>query len=138
MQRPADMFDRQWEWEALTHFVGDQRRGASLGVVSGRRRQGKSFLLQCLCEVSGGFWFEAVQAAETETLRHLGEQLGQHLGTPGRLAFESWSEALEALLDLSETRPKIVVLDEFPYIRPAPSTAFDHEHGSSCAALHCP
>jgi hypothetical protein len=42
MRKPADMFDRDREWELLGRFIEDERQGASLGVVSGRRRQGKS------------------------------------------------------------------------------------------------
>ena len=57
--KPADMFDRDEEWTALTRFVADDRPGARLGVVSGRRRQGKTFLLDALCGASGGFFFEA-------------------------------------------------------------------------------
>jgi hypothetical protein len=44
--KPADMFERDFEWLALTRFATDAAEGASLGVVSGRRRQGKTFLLK--------------------------------------------------------------------------------------------
>jgi len=47
--KPADMFDRDEEWAALCRFAADDRPGATLGVVSGRRRQGKTFLLDALC-----------------------------------------------------------------------------------------
>jgi hypothetical protein len=43
--KPADMFDRDEEWAALSRFAADNRPRATLGVVSGRRRQGKTFLL---------------------------------------------------------------------------------------------
>jgi uncharacterized protein len=45
LQKPAEMFDRDYEWSALTRYIGDEQPGATLGVVSGRRRQGKTFLL---------------------------------------------------------------------------------------------
>jgi hypothetical protein len=35
--RPTDLFDRVDEWSALARFVADERPGATLGVVSGRR-----------------------------------------------------------------------------------------------------
>lgn len=53
MLKPADVFDRDAEWERLGRFAEDGRPGASLGVVSGRRRQGKSFLLEAVCEQAG-------------------------------------------------------------------------------------
>ena len=67
--RPADMFDRAWEWDALARFCTDASPGATLGVVSGRRRQGKSYLLEALCSATGGFYFVATEATEAESLR---------------------------------------------------------------------
>ncbi len=34
------MFDRDFEWMQLVSFAADPGPGATLGVVSGRRRQG--------------------------------------------------------------------------------------------------
>ncbi len=62
MARPADMFDREVEWERLGRFLGDDTAGATLGVVSGRRRQGKSFLLEAACEQTGGMFVQAVES----------------------------------------------------------------------------
>lgn len=117
VDRPADMFDRVWEWNALARFAGDARAGATLGIVSGRRRQGKSFLLQCLCEATGGFYYEAIEATEADSLRHLGQRLAAHVGAPGRIAFDGWPAAVDALLELGRRdEPVVVVLDEFPYL----------------------
>ncbi|HEY4022510.1 MAG TPA: hypothetical protein VGM75_27720, partial [Pseudonocardiaceae bacterium] len=66
--RPAGMFDRDFEWGALSRFAASSRAGATLGVVSGRRRQGKSFLLRALCDVTGGFYFAAEEATDGESL----------------------------------------------------------------------
>lgn len=38
MDKPAGMFDRDHEWSALGRFIADPQAGATLGVVSGRRR----------------------------------------------------------------------------------------------------
>lgn len=116
MERPADLFDREDEWRALTAFASDPSPGATLGVVSGRRRQGKSLLLEALCEASGGFYFAATDATVAESLRLLGEQIGRYVGAPGPLALASWEQAVDALLALGRDRPVPVVLDEFPYL----------------------
>jgi hypothetical protein len=42
LAKPDEMFDRTREWSALDRFATDQGSGATLGVVSGRRRQGKT------------------------------------------------------------------------------------------------
>ncbi len=116
MERPAELFDREWEWEALTRFASDPRPEATLGIVSGRRRQGKSLLLQLLCEVAGGFYYGAIEAAEADARRHLGVQLAVDLRAPAPLALPDWTAAVGALMALGRERRRLVVLDEFPYL----------------------
>lgn len=114
--RPDEMFDRDFEWRALADFATDTRPGATLGVVSGRRRQGKTFLLRALCQATGGFYFAADEAVDGESLRHIGEALAEHLGSPAPFSFDSWHAAVDALLALGRDRPVPVVIDEFPYL----------------------
>jgi AAA+ ATPase superfamily predicted ATPase len=117
MQKPADMFDRDFEWTQLTRFAADAGPGATLGVVSGRRRQGKTFLLQALCQAMGGFYFAAEEAADGESLHRIGVALAEHLGTPAPLEFRDWHEVADALLALgTDSGPMPVVIDEFPYL----------------------
>lgn len=114
--RPDGLFDREWEWEALGRFVTDERPGATLGMVSGRRRQGKSFLLQSLCQATNGLYHEAVEATAAESLRRFGARLAKHTGAPGPIDLATWEDALTAVLRLGEPRPMTVVIDEFPYL----------------------
>lgn len=116
MRRPEDMFDREVEWERLARFCEDDAPGASLGVVSGRRRQGKSFLLEAACEQTGGLYFQAVEATAADSLRMFGARLAEHLGAPAPFAFHHWDEAIDAILGLGAREPTPVILDEFPYL----------------------
>ncbi|NEC91886.1 ATP-binding protein [Streptomyces sp. SID12501] len=116
MPKPADMFDRDWEWSELTAFASDTGPEATLAVVSGRRRQGKSFLLDSLARAAGGFYFCAYEATEAESLRRFGEELGQHTGTVAPMRFDRWEQAIDALLALGREHPLPVVIDEFPYL----------------------
>lgn len=116
MDKPSDVFDRGGEWAALTRFAADQRAGASLGVVSGRRRQGKSFLLEALCEAAGGFYFCAREGTDAESLAFLGRELGEFVDAPAPLRFETWAQAIDALLALGGDQPLPVVLDELPHL----------------------
>ena len=100
----------------LAAFVSDTRRGATLGVVSGRRRQGKTFLLRALCEATGGFYFAAEEATDGESLYQLGVALGAHLKLPTPLRLSGWHEAFDVLLSLGNGHPVTVVIDEFPYL----------------------
>lgn len=72
--------------EELTAFVSDEEPGPRLGVVSGRRRQGKSFLLEALTEATGGFYFTAVEATAAESLRLIGEAIGRFTDAPAAAA----------------------------------------------------
>lgn len=114
--KPAQIFDRDREWRGLADFVADQRSEVTLGVVSGRRRQGKTYLLRALAEATGGFFFEAVQTTESESLRMLGAALARHAGSPAVFSFATWEEALGYLFSLGTGEPAAVVIDEFPYL----------------------
>jgi uncharacterized protein len=116
LERPEGMFDRHAEWSALGAFATDTQPGATLGVVSGRRRQGKTFLLRALCQATGGFYFAAEEATDAESLRSLGGDLATYLDAPAPLTFESWHAAVDALLALGRDRAITVVIDEFPYL----------------------
>ena len=69
MSKPERVFDRDREWNGLASFASNPVRGALLGVVSGRRRQGKSFLLEALTSVTGGLYFPSLEETEAVSLR---------------------------------------------------------------------
>lgn len=116
LAKPDGIFDRELEWVELARFAADERPGATLGVVSGRRRQGKTLLLYELARASGGFYFGATEATATESLRRLGEALGAYTNAPGPVQLADWSAGVDALLALGRQRPVTVVIDEFPYL----------------------
>ncbi|GLY22419.1 ATP-binding protein [Micromonospora sp. NBRC 101691] len=126
LSKPAGIFDRDVEWAELARFATDARPGATLGVVTGRRRQGKTLLLYELAQATGGFYFGATEATPAESLRRLGEAIGRYTEAPGPVRLADWSEAVDALLALGRARPVTVVVDEFPYLarasRDLPST----------------
>lgn len=114
--KPAHIFDRDDDWAALVGFATDAQQRATLGVVSGRRRQGKTYLLSALAAELGGFYFGAVEATEAESLRMFGNAVARYAGSPAPFAFQSWGDALDALFRLAVERPAPLVIDEFPYL----------------------
>jgi len=110
------MFDRAWKMGRARPFCTDASPSATLGVVSGRRRQGKSYLLEALCSATGGFYFVATEATEAESLRQLAEAVADHLTMPVAPALRDWEQAVDLLLALGREAPVLVVLDEFPYL----------------------
>jgi hypothetical protein len=111
-----DMIDRQAEWGRLTDFATSGTATASLGLVWGRRRIGKSFMLQSLVEQSRGFYYHAIRGSSGESLRDLGEHLGRYQGAVAPLALGGWDQAVDALMALGRDGETLVVLDEFPYL----------------------
>ncbi|MFF3845798.1 ATP-binding protein [Streptomyces sp. NPDC002328] len=127
--KPPRVFDRAPEWDALTSFAGRALPHAALGVVSGRRRMGKTYLLRALVEQYGGFYFGATDATEAESLRQFSAALAEYTGSPVAFSFATWDDAVSYLFGLAAPgpahsdgrtsapdRPLLVVIDEFPYL----------------------
>lgn len=114
MHKPRDVFDRDREWSVLSDFAEAPTPRASLAVVTGRRRQGKSLLLQALSE-SRGLYFAATELTGREALRSLEVAVERAAGGPPR-RFDGWPEALDGLLTLTTDEPAPIVIDEFPYL----------------------
>jgi len=113
--KPAHLFDRDAEWEGLVSFAADARPGATLGVVSGRRRQGKSYLLQALAAARGGIYFPALELTEAVSLRLFADELIRFSGSPVP-PFRDWLDAIPYLFRLTGDRAVPVVIDEFPFL----------------------
>ena len=113
--KPDHLFDRDNEWAGLTRLAGNAHHGALLGVVSGRRRQGKSFLLEALTSATGGLYFPALEETEAVSLRAFGAALVRQ-GIPVSDPLRDWGEGISLLLSAVRDRPKAVVIDEFPFL----------------------
>jgi uncharacterized protein len=125
----------------MKHFVGRARELASLDqqikrvtagvdgsnpgrciLVRGRRRVGKSRLLEEFCARAGVpfVFFTASKQGTAEVDLFTAEVVGSSL--PGRDLFaaaspQTWDAALRLLAQaLAETGPAVVVIDEFPYL----------------------
>lgn len=117
--KPARLFDRDDEWRELTEFALSPRPGAALGLVYGRRRQGKTLLLELLALELGGFLFAATQQSEAQNLVDLGAAYAAYRGLRQPVVFSSYGEALDELLRLGDEQARTVVIDEFPYLMAA-------------------
>src|ERR1700722_2677037 len=88
--KPQDMFDRDYEWGELTRFASNSAPRATLGIVSGRRRQGKTFLVDALTVQANGFMFTAAETTEADSLHQFGEALASYLDDPTPFRFAGW------------------------------------------------
>jgi len=113
--RPQGLFDRDHEWRDLLRFAQSPATGPRVGVIYGRRRQGKSFLLRALARQVGGIYHQALEEETAPALGHLGKTLGADAHLAGQLTFPDWSEAITALLGRAGP-DRIAVIDELPYL----------------------
>lgn len=117
MERPEDLFDREREWTDLGDFLGGSAP-IQVGIVYGRRRQGKSWLLRRLVRSAGGLYMMALQHDRLSALERFSQAVAASSGIPGAgFRFRDWEEALRtAHRVLAGVGQRVLVLDEYPYL----------------------
>ena len=127
LARPADLFDREQDWVDLSTFATRSTSGLRVGVISGRRRQGKSFLLRRLSNATDGLYHQAQELERAQALARFADDVARRRRLPqGAIRFENWDVALrtalnyplrgEGLNGVVTTGPSLLVLDELPYL----------------------
>ncbi|HEY5261695.1 MAG TPA: ATP-binding protein, partial [Solirubrobacteraceae bacterium] len=119
------LFDRVDELAALEEsWAADDAR---FFVLWGRRRVGKTELLNRFVEGKRALYFEATDAAKGDQLRDLSHELARVWGNDllSSQPLTSWEAALTAIEQYSSSERTVVVLDEFQYL-----AAQDRELGS--------
>lgn len=118
--KPGGLHDRDRQWATLARFATTDEPGSALALVYGRRRQGKTLLLELMAREVDGLVFTGLREGRDLSLRRLAAAYAVAAGGP-EPRFDSWREALDAVLRLGERRgrPAFVVIDEFPYLMEA-------------------
>jgi uncharacterized protein len=117
LKKPVELFGRDAEWESLARFMASDKPGLRMGVVYGRRRQGKTMLLQGLLQAAGGgFYWQARQQSSAQNLASFARALSNHAGR--RIDFTTWESALDGLAHelRAETSSGLAILDEVGYL----------------------
>ncbi|WP_327102684.1 ATP-binding protein [Nonomuraea glycinis] len=119
LAKPDDVVDRDREWGLLAEFLTDPDPAMRLGIVSGRRRHGKSYLLQALSEQVGGLYVTAVrEEGRLPAIRRFSDAVAAHAGLrPGSLRLTDWRDVLSNALEVVARSPHpLLVIDELPYL----------------------
>lgn len=107
--------DRETELHELRDLA--RRPGPRLALLYGRRRIGKTYLLDHAWSEDARFYF---LAADTTPGQNLQELLRELAGWTGRelepADYPSWRTVFRLFARLAEERPLVVVLDEFQYL----------------------
>jgi AAA+ ATPase superfamily predicted ATPase len=109
---PPELIDRDRELEALRRLA--DREQPALVLVSGRRRVGKTYLLDRAWPERRVLYFLAANSTaemnRVELLRELGPWSGHPLDPAD---YPTWRTIFRLLVDLTADGPLVVVLDEF-------------------------
>ncbi len=119
MDAPDDrdrFLGRARELAVLTELYGSGR--AELFVLYGRRRVGKTELLQRFCRGRRAVYFLAAQVRDRDNLRAFRDVLAEALADPlaASVEFPDWASALGFAAERGASERLVVVLDEFPYL----------------------
>lgn len=106
---------RESELGVLTRLA--ERGDPELFVLYGRRRVGKTELLQQFCEGRRAVYFQAAQVREKDNLRAYRDALADGLGEGfAPVDLPDWEAALEFTCERAAGERLVVVIDEFPYL----------------------
>lgn len=128
MTKLNDFIGREEERTELDRCISSNR--SELVIVYGRRRVGKTYLIERHFNQTFDFWYTGRRKIPTkEQLRQFGRALSKYSGEKYKLS--TWFEAFDALEDYMETLPtdrkKIIFIDEMPWI--------DRVHSNFVSAL---
>lgn len=108
---------REYEITQLNKFL--QRKTAGLIVVCGRRRIGKSTLIEHFAKEKNLYEFYGLAPrsgiTNQDQLKHFAELLGIRFKIP-TVKFNNWNEAFSLLATLTEKGPAIILLDEISWM----------------------
>lgn len=113
--RPLGLFDREQEWSDIAEFASAPQDRPRIGIVYGRRRQGKSFLLRALADEVGGFYHQAIEEERASALASIGLMVAADTGLTSPVSLGSWDTAVRELATRAADG-RVIVLDEFPFL----------------------
>ena len=116
-------YDRESEQQLLREVLAQSKREARMTVIMGRRRIGKTELSQ-RCGDETILYFFVGKKAESLLCKDFIAEMTHKLGVPVLGQVGSFSEIFRYVLQLSETRPFTLIIDEFQNFQKINPTVF--------------
>ena len=106
---------RKREMDALNRLYGSDR--FEFVVLYGRRRVGKTALINHFIEGKPAIYFMGVESNEKQNLANFSKSILEYeSGITAETSFLSYQAALEYVFRLSEKSRVILAIDEYPYV----------------------
>lgn len=90
-------------------------------VIYGRRRVGKTALINEFCKGKPTIYFSALNASSGENLEALSKAIYicQNPDSTSTPTYQSYADALDAITEMAEEKRLVFVIDEYPYLAKA-------------------
>ena len=109
---------RKKELQKLNELYNEE--GFQFPVVYGRRRIGKTALINEFIKDKEAVFFTGIESSAQQNLENLSRCILSHTDEAlGNTIFQSFQAALEYIFKLAETRRIVFVIDEYPYVAKA-------------------
>lgn len=105
-RRELDVLDELFESEKF-----------EFAVLYGRRRVGKTALINEFLKGKRAIYFTGVESNEKQNLENFSESIMEYAGGfGGEVSFSSFQAAIEAVFKLAERNRLVLAIDEYPYV----------------------
>lgn len=106
---------RERELETLNRLYASNK--FEFAVIYGRRRVGKTALINHFIEGKKTIYFTSLESTEKYNLESLSKSIIEYqTGIETKISFRSFQEALEYVFQLSEKERLVLSVDEYPYV----------------------
>ncbi len=105
---------RKKELDELNNRFNSERK--ELGVIYGRRRIGKSTLVDEFLKDKPNIFYQAKKDSLYGNLRSFSYEINKVIGLPKNVVFNSMEEAFDTIIDYAAGKRFVIAIDEYPYI----------------------
>jgi AAA+ ATPase superfamily predicted ATPase len=104
---------RERELQALETMY--EKDGFQMAIVYGRRRIGKTALLNEFIKGKTALYLPAEEVNDALNLKKFSSLFGEKLGLSTFPAYENWNDLLEAICESFQNQRAVIIIDEYPY-----------------------
>ena len=102
----------------LSDLEFEYQNGHSFVAVYGRRRVGKTALIQEFIKNKPALYYLATEESESQSMRRFSQSLSQFAGKDflAKASFDDWIDLFKIFVSVQTAHTKVLVIDEFQYL----------------------